>query len=298
MSVWYCLPSARPAEEAEKVLKLWRERGYRLALWRDPAPENPPPDVYAAKWSVLVVGPYEGYAKAQNALLSIVMRNDPSAEWFVCGGDDTEPDPNHSAEEIARECSEYFALLHAGVEAAPGVDLSVKSIKAALRGVANATFGVMQPTGDRWGINPKAHEFVSSTPGCNECACRQCGRGKIAPIHLTGAYIDRVAGSPWIGRSFAERINGGRGPYLPEFQHMFVDQCLQEIAIKHGCFWQRPDLIHLHKHWGRGSSDMEILSDPVIPPHLEKWNTAEHWRTSKAIFDKLKAQGWPGSDPL
>jgi hypothetical protein len=38
MSVWYCIPSKRPPEEAEKCLKLWRERGYKIALWVDSDP--------------------------------------------------------------------------------------------------------------------------------------------------------------------------------------------------------------------------------------------------------------------
>lgn len=34
MSVWFCIPSARPAVEAEPVLAKWRTMGYKIALLR------------------------------------------------------------------------------------------------------------------------------------------------------------------------------------------------------------------------------------------------------------------------
>jgi hypothetical protein len=231
VSVWLAIPSARPTEEANRVLAKWRERGYKIALWRDAVEACPP------LHDVMKIGAYPGYARATNELIRRVMELDPSADWFLCGGDDVEPDPNHTAEEIARECSNHFAVLaRKGPEPFDN----------------DPTFGVMQPTGHRWGDSK-------------------------------GAYIDRVAGSPWMGREFCKRtLEKGIGPLWPEFEHMFVDETLREVAIKLGIYWERPDLTHFHNHWG--------LQGRRMPEFLQKWNTREHWAKSKAIFTQLKAE--------
>lgn len=255
MSVWFTIPSARPVEEAEKVLKLWRQQGYKIALWRD-AEGDMQPGVYDVMMVDLSVS-YPGYAKAVNALITEVVGRDPSAEWFVIGGDDTEPDPNHTAEEIARDLSAEF------YNRTPFQDWKrLGSLRWLDRW---STFGVMQPTGDRF----------------------------------AGGSIDRIAGSAWIGREFARRINQGNGPLWPEYHHMFVDEELQNVAIKYGCFWQRPDLIQLHRHFMRANekTTSEAVVKP-IPEHLVKWNTPEHWKESKLIFNTRKANGFPGSEPL
>src|SRR5579864_6669813 len=101
MSVWLCLPSARPALEANLVLVKWRAQGYKIALWRDEYVNSPLHDD-------MVAGRYPGYAIAVNQLVKRVLGNDLHCSWVVCGGDDTEPDPNHSADEIALECNAYF----------------------------------------------------------------------------------------------------------------------------------------------------------------------------------------------
>ena len=213
MSVWYCIPSARPPEEAEPVLRQWRERGYKLALMRDPTalrdcdivmgldrlPMATPHGCARfmrfqralSTLDVVHVCVYPGYSLAVNQLVRDIMGRDPLAEWLVTGGDDVSPDPNHSAEKIAKECSVHFA----------------------------GTFGVMQPTGDykRW----------------------------------PNSDIREICGSPWMGREFCRRINQGHGPMWPEYFHMFNDEELQLVALKYRCFWQRPDLIHHHEHWQR-----------------------------------------------
>jgi len=237
LSVWLTIPSKRPPEECAPLLKKWKERGYNIALWRD-MDSAAMPDIPA----VLMLGDYPGYAAAVNQLIRLVMEQDSSAEWFIAAGDDIEPDANHSAEEIAAQCKEHF----------------------------QGTFGVMQPTGDRWGDNSKGE----------------------------GAYIDRVAGSAWIGRDFAERMYQGKGPLYHEYTHMFVDEELQCVAEKYGVFWQRRDLIHMHKHWGRGSTDQELVNADRMPEFLKGVNSPEHWRKYKALFESRKAQGFPGSEPL
>lgn len=271
MSVWLTIPSARPPAEAEKCLALWRKQGYRIALWRDmpawDAPSDPPCEL------MHVEPMYPGYAEAVNRLISQVMALDPHAEWFVTGGDDVEPDLNHTADEIAGQCSGYFRGLYDGSDGrrrrlrhhlsyTKGVNTSEGW--GALSDVA-ATFGVMQPTGDRF----------------------------------ANGSIDRIAGSPWIGREFARRMYGGNGPYWHEYRHMFLDEELQCVAEKHGVFWQRRDLIHLHQHFMRENAHLESMAvKRDIPPHLMEANSPEHWNKYQAIFKARKAAGFPGSEPL
>lgn len=236
MSVWVCVPSARPVEHVRAWAAAWRERGYKLALWRD------------EPWATI---PYPGYAVAVNRIISWLIAHVADAQWFVLGGDDVFPDAAHTAEEIAEECRFHFEDLHGG--------------HARLE-----TFGVMQPTGDRWGEN----------------ALHMGKRGS--------AYIDRVCGSAWLGREFCRRVNQGKGPLWPEYTHMGVDEELQEVAIKYGVLWQRRDLIHLHQHWGRNQKAR--VED--MPEFLKKANSKPEWDRYKAIIEARRAAGFPGSELL
>lgn len=257
MSVWLTIPSARPPEEAEKVLKLWRERGYKIALWRDDLESyNMDAGVLQSQSS------YPGYAVAVNTLIAHVISQDPEAEWFVVAGDDIEPDLNHSAEEIAAQCSEHFWERYKQ----DGIVPEYRS---------QPTFGVMQPTGDRWGDSGASRA--------------RYGEGR-------GAYADRVCGSAWIGSEFAQRMYQGNGPLFPGYEHMFVDEELQEVAIKMGVLWQRRDLIQLHQHWGR-THDGSPIVEAKIPEHLQKWNSKQHWNESKKLFEERKRAGFPGHEP-
>lgn len=276
MSVWVTIPSARTPEEVEVWAKAWRERGYKIAILRDDPREarfGPHPFV---DYQIVDSLGYKGYAQSVNRLIADIMHENsgyPQAEWFIAAGDDIFPDPNKSAEEIAQECRMYFAQLHAGPDAAAGVDLSVKSIGAALRGLEQSTFGVMQPTADRWGEDPNAAN----------------------PKHRS-AYIDRVCGSAWIGREFARRINQGRGPLWPEYFHMSVDRELQGVAQKYGVLWQRPDLTHFHQHWGRPKPGERIGHASNMPAFLKKAN--EGMTESEKLCDQRERDGFPGSEPL
>jgi hypothetical protein len=130
----------------------------------------------------------------------------------VIGGDDTEPDPNHVPEDIALDCEEHFG----------------------------GTFGVMQPTGDRW----------------------------------ADGSIDRIAGSAWMGRDWCLTANKGAGPLYPEFQHMHVDEALKGAAEKMRVYWMRRDLVHLHRHFMRVSDDLTAKAVfAEAPTHLVRWNT-------------------------
>lgn len=257
MSVWFAIPSKRPPAEAQPIIDLWRRRGYKVAIWRDmgDAPVS---------CDLMLVGKYQGYSKAVNELCRQILKpsmagdwlechghGDLEAQWIVTGGDDTEPDPNHTADEIGQECSTYFHARNCQCWQDCGD--------------CTRTFGVMQPTGDRF----------------------------------AGGSIDRIAGSPWIGREFALRVNGGRGPYWPEYTHMFVDEEIMEVAVKLGVFWQRRDLTHLHHHFMRKSNaiDSPAIAKP-IPAHLREANSPEHWNKYHALFSKRKREGFPGHEPL
>ena len=140
MSVWLCIPSARPPEEAEKVLKLWRQRGYKIALWRDDGAWHNS-DLSA---DTVFQDSYPGYAIAVNRLIEMSAERDPQAEWFVIGGDDVEPDAGHTAEEIEMQCSRYFGLQQERISKTSRLEDRPTTIGP------YSTMGVMQPTGDRF----------------------------------------------------------------------------------------------------------------------------------------------------
>lgn len=250
MSVWLTIPSARPADQANPIFAEWRKMGYKIAVQRDAGAASVDAEVEFK-------GEYRGYAPAVNFLVGWLIANQPAAEWFIAAGDDTLPDPSKTAEEIARECEgECLRRLDTGL-------LFSK----------RRTWGVMQPTGDRW------HEGIGG---------------------FQNAPIDRVAGSAWYGREYCRRMYGGAGPLFHGYKHMFVDEEAQAVAEKMGVFWQRRDLCQKHLHWGRGPTDKAVieLKPGTIPPHLEKWNTAEHWNEAKALFTMRKAAGFPGHEPI
>ncbi len=254
MSVWFAIPSIRPEGG---TIPLWRKQGYRVAVLR----QGP---LLTNCELQMPTDQYKGWAPSINILAKWILEHDPKAEWIVTGGDDYEPDMNHTAEEIGKECSRYFA------------SLSEMYLPRPLWRPDTSTLGIMQPTGDRWGdtINSR------NTYGENR-----------------GAYIDRIAGSPWMGRAWCEFAYGGNGPMFVQYKHMYADEELREVAVKFGVYWERRDLIQLHKHWGRRHGD-EFADFADCPDFLHQVNTPQHWSESKALFDARKAQGWPGSGIL
>lgn len=227
MSVWFCIPSARPKAEAEPVLAQWQEMGYRVALLRQGEPIE-------ADVSINTVQ-YHGWAQSINILARWVFEHDPTADWIVSGGDDTEPDHEHGANQIAKECTAHFG----------------------------GTFGVMQPTGDRW----------------------------------SNGSIDRICGSPWLGREFCKRMYHGKGPMFGEYLHMFGDEELQYVATRLGVLWQRRDLTHMHRHYFRTEQD-GVDHCATVPPHMIEWNRPDHWFKSQALFRERMAAGFPGHEPI
>ena len=239
MSVWMCCPAARPEEQS--TVPLWWSKGYKTALWRDP---GAPP----IKADLIIMGEYPGHSVSNNRLIKTVLELDPTCDWCVSAGDDVEPDPDHAPDDISAECSGHFKAM-----------------------TPLGTFGVMQPTGDRWLEDHYRKQFPDEP-----------------------AHIDRICGSPWIGREFARRAYHGNGPWWPEFVHMYNDEHMQVVCKKLGILWQRRDLTHMHKHWAR--KDRPTEAD--MPEFLKYANSPENWNKMKAIFDRLKAGGFAEADDL
>lgn len=258
MSVWFVIPSARPAREAQECVDKWKATGYSVALFRDLGSESVDCDY-------LEYGEYQGYARTINRLIKSVLAIDTACEFVITGGDDTDPDPNTRADQIAHQCGRHFGDINDGYRDEHMMTCSTEFPESRHSIARNpwSTFGVMQPTGDRF----------------------------------AGGSIDRIAGSPWIGREFCERAYGGNGPYWHEYKHMFVDEEIMQVALKLGVFWQRPDLTHLHHHFQRKSVD---INSPAIakptPPHLVEANSPLHWSRSQATFLGRKAAGFPGHE--
>lgn len=258
--VCLCIPSRRPLAEVGARIQRWFDMGYHVAVAREPEHGPVPCHMMIPTWRHL------GWGGAVDLLALTVLAVDCSIDWIVTGGDDGLPDPNKRADEIAESCSAMFG----------------------------GTFGVMQPVGDRWGLGACATcagkgEMPASKPITidHTIICRHC--------HGTGqsAYIDRVAGSPWLGREFCERMYHGGGPIYRGYFHMFDDQELQTVAERLGVFAQRPDLTHKHEHWARPRADRADM-----PAWAAAANSPEQWARSQALFERRKAAGFPGHEPL
>ncbi len=111
--VWFAIPSASP-EKCRKVLPVWRERGYRVAILQNFERADIPADICV--WS----DRYPGWAQSVNILAREIVPR--SAQIIVTGGDDMLPDPDHTAQELATQFLERFP----------------------------DTFGVMQPHADEY----------------------------------------------------------------------------------------------------------------------------------------------------
>lgn len=261
MSVYFAIPSARPAAEAIPVLAQWSRMGYRVALLRQGKPLGASIEI--------ATDCYLGWAASINYLCKYILQRDPEASWIVSGGDDTLPDPDHTADEIAAQCSEHFRKLHwpkcwhwpggytrEGAIAAGLAEQKPQSLWSAELAEAAQTLGVMQPTGD-----------LRAWPN---------------------SRIDTFAGSPWLGREWCWRAYGGKGPLYAGYHHCWADEELQAVAIQQGVFWQRPDLTHSHMHHLRERRPAPAYADMI----------GSDYGAGRPTFLERKAAGWPGSEPI
>lgn len=174
--VWFAIPSAN-APLCGRTFGLWKARGYRTAVLIDG--DTPIPDNAD---HVIRTPDYHGWSWAVNQLCRTL-----DCDFMVTGGDDHEPaDACPSA--VAAQCTLRFG----------------------------GTYGVMQPTGDRYG------------------------------------RIDEVCPSPWIGRAFARKF----GPLHEGYVGFFSDEELACVAEREKVLWRRPDLSQYHRHFAREDAPM------------------------------------------
>ncbi len=197
----------------------------------------------------------------------VIVQRDPGAP-FLAGIDCVHRPYAGYPEAINFLCREIIRLdpkaewiVIAGDDTLPDPHKSAEEIGHECWDHLGGTFGVMQPTGDMWADSQ-------------------------------GRIIDRIAGSPWIGREFARRMYKGRGPLWEGFFHMFEDEHLMAVAEKLGVFWQRPDLTHHHNHWCRPKPGEKMGHANRLPAFHERSNSDEEWNKAKAEFNRLKAGGF------
>lgn len=98
------------------------------------------------------------------------------------------------------------------------------------------------------------------------------------------AASERICGSPWMGRDYILRANGGRGVFWYEYHHFFADEELRNVAEKQRLLWQRSDLTHYHDHWSRRKVSR--------PEYLVK--AQQGWAQDRELFYERQSQGFPG----
>ena len=252
MSVWFAIPSCRVKPEAEACLSKWKSQGYKIAILR----QGDPLDICDLQ---IPTGEYLGWPRSVNILAREVLRRDRECNFVVSGGDDYNPDPKFTASEIGFSCEAYFGRSKANY---PLAQTAYED---------GATLGVMQPVADRWGDSESARQTYGQD---------------------RGAVLDRVAGSPWMGREWCERAYLDNGPMWDGYHHLYADEELCCVAEKMGVYWRRPDLNQYHAHPARGERGFAAYHEG----HLANLYSQEAWAREKAIFEDRKAKGFPGSE--
>lgn len=98
--VYYAVPSARPAIEAQACFDAWRDMGYAVAATRKR------PDLELDR--LICLPEYPGLWCATNHLAKVILEDDPECQIVVTGGDDVWPDLHKRAEKIADEFLAHF----------------------------------------------------------------------------------------------------------------------------------------------------------------------------------------------
>jgi hypothetical protein len=265
-SVWVCFPSKRPPEVVNSVLQAWHDMGYSSCVQRD-MQDSGVKATEVQRWAQ----PYPGWGASMNILAREIFGSYPQCDWVVAASDDIYPDPNVRAEEIAQQCSGRFYNT---------VELTYPPAKPKW---SHIPFDVAAPGGS--GSNAPSWKYWSTF-------------GVVQPIGDLKAWpasrIDRICGSPWLGREFCRRMYQGNGPFWPEYRHMHDDEELFEVSKKLGVLWQREDLTHRHEHWGRKS----LAQRSDIPEFLREANSQENWKRTQTLFNQRKAAGFPGHEPI
>lgn len=193
--IWAVWPSANP-KLADKCAALWNAAGYKTAVLIDDKWDSPLGIEHPSR--VIWGGEWKGYPNAMNLLCREV-----PGDVVVCISDDILPPKEETKEVIYSKFMERFP----------------------------DTFGVMQPTGDKFGS------------------------------------IDICCPCPWIGRAFIDEAYGGSGPYNTVYFHYYSDKEIMDVAVLMDAFQARPDLTQYHDHWQRGKKKRP----QHLQKALERW---------------------------
>ncbi len=213
MAVFLAIPSALPADRCNANLLIWRTRGYKLAIFRDIGDEP-------VNAELQVFAPYLGYPHAANLLCRAVFAAFEDVNFCVNAGDDMTP-ADIPADEIERA-----ALAHFG-----------------------GTMGVLQPTGDPFGMD-------------------RFGR----------SAAERICGSPWLGRDFVASRNGR--VFSESYRHFFADEQLYDELIGTPLLWQNKSLEQRHNHYHR--------THESAPAHMSALRTRDLWNHDQAVYREWK----------
>lgn len=116
----------------------------------------------------------------------------------------------------------------------------------------NGDFGVMQPTGDGF------------------------------------EATETICGSPWLGRSWMERMYAGAGGLCTAYFQQYADDELYWVSRCAGRFWARPDLTQYHEHFRR--------MDKPAPAYWVD-SAASHDESDCLTFIARSRTGFPGAAP-
>jgi hypothetical protein len=165
-------------------------------------------------------------------MAKMLVNGQEQAQVVIFSADDIEPDPKHTCQEIASAYLDKY----------PGL------------------YGIMQPTGDKQGVD------------------------------RTGTQASaRICGSPWIGANWIKRAYQGKGAAWEAYKSFYGDEELLHVAKREGVLWLAPEYTQKHLHWSWGFSQQTFY---------QKRNSDRYWQSDKALFDKRLAEGFQGSEPL
>ena len=116
---------------------------------------------------------YAGWGASINRLIADISSIDHQADWFVGGGDDTDPVPIKTADQITNQLSACFLNLHGKINPRP------EHGRCFIRRFRKHSVS-MQPTGDRWGENELAQARLDAPAYIDRICGAHCGSaGKV-----------------------------------------------------------------------------------------------------------------------
>lgn len=116
------------------------------------------------------------------------------------------------------------------------------------------------------------------------------GYGILQPTGDTLKGTDCICGSPWMGRGWVLNAYEGCGPYHAGYGHFFADEELLHVARAQGCLVQDSELTQQHHHWSNDRSPYFGAKTEYQTRNSSRW-----WDADKAIYERRKADGFPGS---